>query len=67
VTAAGGTRTVDLPARRGYQRSLSRTWVRRLARQARAAAAIAGCPLTLDVSIFAETSVVVRCRPSLGY
>jgi hypothetical protein len=63
VTAPGGTRTVSLPASLRHRNSLSRPAVQRLAAMARAAADAVGHPLSLDVAMFDEDPVVLRCRP----
>jgi hypothetical protein len=63
VTAYGGTRTVDLSARCRNRRSLSRSAVLRLAARARTAAVTVDRPLSLDVAMFDEMPVVLRCRP----
>lgn len=65
VTAHGGTHTVDLETPCQYQSSLSRASVLSIAAQARAAAVASGYPLSLDVAMYADTPVVLRCRPSL--
>jgi hypothetical protein len=65
MTAHGGTRTVDLSIRCRNQSSLSRTSVLRLAAQARAAAVAVGHPLSLDVAMYDESPIILRCRPSL--
>ena len=63
MTAHGGTQRVDLETACQYQSSLSRASVLGLAAQARAAAATAGQPLSLDVGMYDDTPVVLRCRP----
>ncbi len=65
VTAHGGTHTVDLSMRCRYQSSLSRASVLRLASLARGAAVAVGHPLSLDVAMYDESPIVLRCRPSL--
>ncbi|MFL6141121.1 MAG: hypothetical protein ACJ72N_04490 [Labedaea sp.] len=65
LTAPGGTRTVRLPVSWRYRYSLSRNTVRQLAGLAREAAAAVGRPLSLDVAMFADAPVVLRCRPCL--
>jgi hypothetical protein len=65
VTAHGGTHTVDLSTRCRYQSSLSRASVLRLASLARGAAVAVGHPLSLDVAMYDESPIVLRCRPSL--
>jgi hypothetical protein len=63
VIAHGGTQTVDLSLRCSYQRSLSRRLVLRLAELGRDASNEAGFPLSLDVAVFDDMPVVLRCRP----
>ncbi|HET9142513.1 hypothetical protein [Actinophytocola sp.] len=63
VTAHGGTHTVDLAARCRNRRSLSRSAVLRLAARARSAAIAVDRALSLDVAMFDEIPVVLRCRP----
>lgn len=65
VSAYGGTHTVDLSMRCRYQSSLSRASVLRLASLARTAAVAAGHPLSLDVALYDDAPIVLRCRPSL--
>lgn len=63
VTARGGTQTVELAERCRNRRSLSRDSVLRLASQAREAAAAVRRPLALDVAMYGDTPLVLRCRP----
>lgn len=65
MSAHGGTHTVDLSVRCRYQSSLSRDSVLRLAAQARNAAVAVGHPLCLDVAMYSDAPVVLRCRPTL--
>jgi hypothetical protein len=65
ITAHGGTRTVELSVRCRSQSSLSKPSVLRLAAQARDAAVAVGHPLSLDVAMYDESPIILRCRPSL--
>jgi hypothetical protein len=65
VSAHGGTHTVDLSMRCRYQSSLSRSSVLRLASLARGAGDAVGHPLSLDVAMYEDGPIVLRCRPSL--
>ena len=63
MTAHGGTHTVDLSEHCRVQRSLSQDSVLRLASLARNAADAVGQPLCIDVGIYDEHPVALRCRP----
>lgn len=65
VTAPGGTRTVSLPESLHHRHSLSRQAVRQLASMARASATAVGRALSLDVAMFDDEPVVLRCRPTV--
>jgi hypothetical protein len=65
VTAPGGTRTVSLPESWHHRHSLSRQAVHRLATMARESATAAGRALSLDVAMFDDEPVVLRCRPCM--
>jgi hypothetical protein len=62
LAAAGGTRTMALPAGWQHRHSLGRDTIRQLAALSRDAAVTAGAALSLDIVLGRRGPVVLRCR-----